>query len=300
MPINNELPNLQSPVKNRRGEFPLMGYLKQLENINVQLLSCPTKEHLMSYIPRWCDATWNDVPHNSYLKNEREEFLQDMFDGNVLPSAMETVQFVFLISNIDLIDVTHLLRHRTMSFSAVCSADRDMRHDTCLVKESIRLHPEFFKKYKQIVKFSKALYADMVDSEEVSILDARTVLPRCLEHHYYCRVNLKDAIHFVKQRLDRQIQPESDNIVALRMWIEMVKRFPMMKKLIDLDSPDLWYVHTAPTGRSSNIYMPEIPRNDVFEYKKQWFLYKKQRSEFPGGPYFQKIWDKLVKELHSL
>lgn len=300
MPINNDLPDIKLPVSFKKNKEPWTNFVSHLEAIDVKLLNAPPMEDLLEYIPRWGTATWVDKPHNTFTDEERKEVVQDMFDGNILPSALETVGLTFLISNIDLVDVTHLLRHRTMSFSAICTADRDQRFDDCLVKPSIEMSSEFFSRYVSITAQAKQLYADMVDSDEVSILDARTILPRCLENHYYCRVNLKDVIHYIMQRIDRQIQPESDNIVALKMWIEIVKRYPMAKDMININAPDMWYIKTAPTSRGSNIYMPEKPRNDIFEHKPQWFLYKKQRSEMRGGYKFVNLWNKLVEELNAL
>ncbi len=299
MPLNNYLPDLELPVEFKEGPA-ITDFLKHLESINVTLIDFPTIEQLRSYIPQFCTATWTDSPHNNFFDFERDVIIKELFEGKLLPTALETIGLTFLISNIDLVDVTHLLRHRSMSFSAVCTADRDQRHDKCLVKESILLSPEFIDRYIKIVSEAKQLYADMVDSREISILDARTILPRSLESHYYCRGNIKDILNYIRQRLDRQIQPESDNIVALQMWIELVSKYPMIKDLIDINAPDKWYVNTVPTGRSSNIYMPEKPRNDVFDYKEQWFLYKKQRSEMRGGQYFLTIWNKLIERLQSI
>lgn len=299
MPINNELKDLDSPVPMHRGEKSRTVFKPNLHAIKIELLNAPTLQDLYEYIPRWGTATWNSEPHDSYTQPEREKVVQDMFDGNILPSALETVGLTFLVSNIDLVDVTHLIRHRTMSFSAICTGDRDLRHDACLIKPAIHLTQEFASRYEDLVRASKQLYADMVDSNEISILDARTILPRSLEHHYYARVNLKDAINFIKQRSDRQIDPESNNIMALKMWIEIVKQYPPIKSLIDFSKPDFWYVHTAPTGRSSNMFMPE-DRNDVFEHKEQWFVYKKKREQMAGGEVFLKIWKDLIKELDEI
>jgi thymidylate synthase (FAD) len=300
MPVNENLPDIKLPVQIKNFEVPVTYFFEHLEIISVELLNAPSIEDLLEYIPRWGTATWQDKPHDEYSDEERLQILKDLFEGNLLPSAMETIGLVFLISNIDLVDVTHLLRHRTMSFSAVCTADRDLRHDSCLVKNSILNSKEFSKRYVQIVSMAKQLYADMVDSNEVSLLDARTILPRCLENHYYCRVNIKDALHFIRQRIDRQIQPESDNIIALQMWIEIVKKYPFIKNMIDVNRPDSFYVQTVPTGRSSNIYMPEKPRNDIFEYKPEWFLYKKERKEMSGGEKFVNLWNTLVEELNEI
>jgi hypothetical protein len=298
MPINNDLLDLDSPVPMKWNEKPRTKFVPNLSAISVKLLSAPTYEELLKYIPAWGTATWNDKPHDNFDLDQRKQVVQDMLDGNILPSSLETVGLVFLISNIDLVDVTHLIRHRTMSFSAICTGDRDLRHDDCLIKPAIE-KSNFHERYVQLVLDSKQLYADMVDSKKISILDARTVLPRSLEHHYYARVNLKDALNFIKQRSDRQIDPESNNIMALRMWIEIVKQYPLIKHLIDFSKPDSWYVHTAPTGRSSNMYMPE-DRNDVFEYKPEWFVYKNKRSEMAGGEVFVNLWESLIEELKSL
>jgi thymidylate synthase ThyX len=300
MPINNDLPDLKNPVPNRRHEKPRSEFKNHLDKIEVKLLNSPTVDDLLDYIPRWCLATWSDKPHDAYTTQEKWKVIEDLFEGKVLPSALETIGFVFLVSNIDLVDVTHLLRHRTMSFSAICSADRDLRHDDILVKPSIACHKDFYKRYQKIVRDAKQLYADMVDYDDISMLDARTVLPRCMEHHYYCRVNFKDLLNFVRQRIDRQIQPESDNIVALKMWIEVCKVFPFAKGLVDLDAPDQFYCKVAPTGRSSNIYMPEVPRNDIFEYKYNWFIYKRQRWQMLGGHVFVRIWKALRKMLEEV
>jgi thymidylate synthase (FAD) len=233
-------------------------FVENLGALEVKLLNAPTLDDLLSYIPSWGTATWNDKPHNNFSPDERAQVVQDMFEGKILPSSLETVGLVFLISNIDLVDVTHLIRHRTMSFSAICTGDRDLRDDDCLVKPAIMEDRAIYDRYMKVVSDAKQLYADMVDSKMISILDARTVLPRSLEHHYYARVNLKDAINFIKQRSDRQIDPESNNIIALKMWIEIVKQYPPIKSLIDFSKPDFWYVHTAPTGRSSTCICRKI------------------------------------------
>jgi hypothetical protein len=46
--------------------------------------------------------------------------------------------------------------------------------------------------------------------------------------------------------------------------------------------------------------MPEKPRNDTFEYKRQWFLYKKERSQMRGGYIFINLWNNLAKQLEAL
>lgn len=294
MPINEKLPNKKFPMKFKYGEKPQTRFLEHLNAIKVKLMDAPTRKQVEQYLPEFALCTWEDKPRNDYTEEERQDAIQQLFSYKLLPTAMETIGFTFLISNIDLIDVTHLIRHRTMSFSAHCTGDRDQRHDTMLMKPSI-LASEFATEFMDVCEQAMNLYARMIDDGTISILDARTIIPRCSENHYYARVCLKDLLHYLQQRLDRQIQPESDNIIAFRMLIEVAKIFPEIKQCININAPDAWYVKTAQTDHSSNLYMPE-DRNDVFEYKPQWFVYPRKRSEMLGGEEFIKLWERLLKE----
>ncbi|MCI4437345.1 MAG: FAD-dependent thymidylate synthase [Ignisphaera sp.] len=263
-------------------------YLNHLDSIKVTVLSAPTVEHLMSYIPEFTLATWEDSPKFDYTLEQREESLNLLMNGKLLPTAMETISITFMVEGLDLIDVTHLIRHRVFSFSAQCTADRDMREDNVLVKPSILNNPEFLERYIKLHDDAKQLYADMVDSKEVSIFDARTVLPRSLSNFYYVRGNLKDIIGFINTRKDEAIQPESDNVVAIRLYQQLVSIYPMIKDIIKFGGQDTWFVNTAKEGHNSMAYMPK-PANDVFEHTPDRFIYQKRRDEFPGAETYLNI-----------
>ena len=80
---------------------------------------------------------------------------------------------------------------------------------------------------------------------------------------------------------------------------EIVKQYPMVKDLVNFDLPDEWYVKTSPTGRNSNMYMPE-ERNDIYEYNKQWFFYKNTRDKMRGGNIFKTLWDSIVYTIKEI
>lgn len=299
MPKKDNLPKKKVPMKMKWGEHPKTEYKNALESIHVELVECTDPYLFRKMAPRIAYATWEDRPKASYTLEEQDKAVRDVFSGKVLPTASEMLQFVFLISNIDVIDVTHLIRHRSFSFSAHCTGDRDIRHDSCVVKSSIINNLEFYFRYMDIVNSAKKLYADMVDSKEVSFVDARTILPKSLVNHYYVRCNLKDFISFLKQRLDTQIQPESDNIIALKMLIEVAKRYPQIRLAINLDEPNWWYIKTSQEELSTNIYPPEN-KNDKFDWSPDWFIYDRKRSEMPGGHVFVEIWNKLREQYEEL
>lgn len=280
-------------VKLKWGELPVTDFVNQLDNIKVTILSCPTMEHLKAYIPEFTLATWEDNPMFNYTDEEREEAVRFAFEGKLLPTSLETINVTFMVEGLDLIDVTHLIRHRVFSFSAQCTADRDMRNDTVLVKPSILVSEEFIDRYIRLHLDAKELYADMVDSKEVSIFDARTVLPRSLSNFYYVKGNIKDIISFINTRKDEAIQPESDNVVAIRLYQELCKHYPILKELIKFGKQDSWFVNTAKEGHNSMAYMPK-EANDVFEHTPERFIYQKRREDFPGAKTYLNILKEVI------
>nr|DAS91386.1 MAG TPA: Thymidylate synthase complementing protein [Caudoviricetes sp.] len=277
-----------SRVKTKFGKATKTAYLNQIDTLRVELISAPSWEELCSYLPEFTTATWRDKVYEGNIDN-REDIVKSIFKGEMLPTALETIRVTFLIEGLDLIDVTHLIRHRTLSFSAQCTADRDMRKDDCMVKPSILVNDKFIGRYMEIVDAAKKLYADMVDSKKVSIFDARTILPRSLSNFYYVSGSLKDIIAFIKTRKDEAIQPESDNIVALLMWLELVRKYPALQECIDMDigGRDDFFCKTALSGHNSLAYLPK-QENVVLGLKPEDCIYQKRRADFPGGHCYER------------
>lgn len=285
MPKNNALEPTSLPMALRFNEEPTTNFKNNLLSINVELMSAPTMDELRSYLPQFITATWQEQGDKSYNNEistkEKDEIIKDAFFGRALPTALETVNLVFRISGISLQEVTHIIRYRQAAFSADCSGDKWWSHKDALVPNAIEQSPEYYERYKKIVEESKKLYCDMIDTKKISIMDARYILPRCLDTFYYMRINLKDAIYFIKQRIDKQIQPETDNIIAYAMYCEILKQYPIANGLIDIHSPSHFYVKTARTGKATNLYYPDAD-SDKFEWNENDFIYQSYRNELNG------------------
>lgn len=230
MPRNDNLEPVELPMAQKWGAKPHTRFRNNLVSIDVKLISCPTTEQLRSYLPQFLEATWAEYPSEASELSvaEKDELIRACILGKALPTALETIGLVFQISGISIQEATHLLRYRTGSFSADCSGDKWWTDRDALVPFSVQNSPEFYERYQQVVKDAKELYCDMIDSKEISIMDARYILPRCLETFYFMRMNLKDAIAFINQRIDKQIQPETDNIIAYQMACEIVDKIPCL------------------------------------------------------------------------
>lgn len=298
MPINDKLPKHPLLVNLKTGEKPKTKYKNALEQIKVTILDAPSLQDLENYIPEFASGTWCDEPKKEFSLINRKMVVNDLFNGYILPTALETIKITFLVEGLDLVDVCHLIRHRSLSFSAQGTGDRDMRHDDILVKPSIA-NSKYYDRFKKLMEDAKELYAEITDDQDMPILDARTFMPRCTSNYYYVSGDLKSIMAFVKQRKDESIEPETMNIFAIKLWIEICKLYPLLKDKISLRSPDYFAIETSTAGRSSNFYRPE-PKNDIYEYRLDWFMRQKMRQEMIGGEEYIKLRDSLLKEFYSI
>lgn len=304
----------------RFGERPTTKFKNNLDAIKVELLQAPSMDDLRKYLPAFASATWAELPadYDTLPLQEKDKIIRDVFLGKTLPTALETINLNFRIEGISLQEVTHIIRYRNASFSADCSGDKWWTHKDALVPNSIQnsngpggdeafyatgvaIDPsDFHARYKQIVNMAKELYCDMIDSKKISIMDARYILPRCLETFYYMRISLKDALHFIKQRIDKQIQPETDNIIAYQMYCEILRQFPVANGIVDIHAPSHFYINTARTGKATNLYFPDAD-SDKFEWNEQDFIYQCYRNQMNGTDAgAENLFDKKLKDIESL
>lgn len=324
MPKNNNLKPVELPMIKRFGEKPTTRFKNNLNAINITLLEAPSMEDLRKYLPGFANATWSELPddYDNLPDNEKDKLIREVFLGKTLPTALETINLNFRIEGISLQEVTHIIRYRNASFSADCSGDKWWTHKDALVPNSIQnsngsrvpyvgaddeigphsaiSQDDFHARYKQIVNMAKQLYCDMIDSKQISIMDARYILPRCLETFYYMRISLKDALHFIKQRIDKQIQPETDNIIAYQMYCEILRQFPVAYGIVDIHAPSYFYISTARTGKATNLYFPDAD-SDKFEWNENDFIYQCYRNQMNGTDEGAKsLFDKLLKEYEEV
>lgn len=304
MPVNHKIKKVVPASGIRFDIAPKTTFKNNLDSINVKLLGAMPVEKLQEYIGNWVHATWNEKPLDSSEDTKVKEYIEGAAKGQVLPSVLETIPLTFLVEGISLIEVTHLLRHRQFSFSADCSGDKMWNEKDALMPSSIENSDDFRLRYKEIVRASKQLYCDIIDSEKVSIMDARYILPRCLSTYYFVHCDLRACLEFIKQRIDKQIQPETDNVIAYRMYVEIVKAYPFLKGIIDLHAPAMNFVRQANTDTASNLYWPDKD-SDIFEWNPDSFVYKNTRSKINGTNenaenHFDKVLEDIEKELREI
>lgn len=273
-------------------------FVNQLENIDVQIVHAPTIPEFRKTISVFLMNTWNDKIEWDFPEDAISQTIDELFRYELLPTAMETINITWSVNGMDMVDTTHLIRHRLFSFAAQVHGDRDMRDDRVVVKPGIMANKDFYDRYKQITEMARGLYVDMLDSGLVHGLDARTVMPRNFEHFYMVRCTIKDLIGYCIMRGDEQIQTTVDNIIAMKLWLEVLKKYPFLKGLVDFRKPDQFYQRQSAKGKT-NIFPPNA-KNDNFDWCEEQFYHPIGRDEFAGGEVYLKIREDLLKQIDAI
>lgn len=277
MPVNNNLKPKSFPMDIKFDKDPTTYFYNNLENIKVSLKIFPRYEDIVDGCIEFANATWYDKPINAKEMNEekKEEIILEIFKKKILPTTMENISLTFLVEGVTVQEWTHLLRQRKATFSCECTGDKFLHDKNFVIPTAIENSDEFLERYKNICLEAKQLYCDMVNSKAINIHDARYIMPRCMENFLYMRMDLKDCMQFIYDRIDKQIQPQSDNVIAYKMICELVKVYPILSLVFDekyIHRQADFYVKTARNDRSSNFYCPDKD-SDVFEYNEKDFVY---------------------------
>lgn len=244
-------------------------FVNDLSNIRVTLLNYTPYSHLEKYIPELVTATWNENIQefrDTLLPKDKDEIMKLCFAGKLIPTALKSVPVTILIEGITSHDVTHLLRHSGLSFAADCTGDKYITDRPMIIPSFLDDCPIEYKiRYVEMMSQAFELYDDICNNlgQKVHIQDARLVLPRTTETFYYVTGTLFDFIRFLQQRIDMQVQPKSDNILALRIYEALSEVYPLQ---INLNARNNFYCSESEHELSSKWYSP-LPQNET-EYTK--------------------------------
>jgi len=256
------------PMEVRFDEESHTTYYNSKSNLKLYMMSYP-QEDFRKRCVEMMKATWSDRPFNVDYESidEIDKQFMKILNYKVLPNSLEHIQFQFRVEGLTLVEVTHLLRHRMFSsIHAQCSADRFLQKDSVFIPSSID-NSEFSERYKKLTEDCKQLYCDMIDSKEISLLDARYILNRNHRYFYYFGCNLKDAMTFINQRKCTAIQPEMDNIFALQMYSHIVEVIPEIQKVLHLNCNENCFYITSDPEDSSRVNFPDGVHTDLIRKK---------------------------------
>ena len=283
---------IKRKIKSWNGKF-----VNDLTNIKVTLLNYTQYQVLEKYIPELVTATWNENIEefrNTLLPEDKKEIMKLCFEGKLIPTALKSIPVTILIEGITTHDVTHLLRHTGLQFAADCTGDKYIVDRPIIVPSFLNDCPdEYLIRYAKIMKDSYKLYDDICNnlSTKVHIQDARLVLPRTMETFYYVTGSLFDFLNFLRQRIDMQVQPKSDNILALKIYKELKKVYPIN---VDINARNNFYCSESEHELSSKWYSP-LPQNKT-EYTTNMETVYGDMTKMYGYTTYEAVKDNILNE----
>lgn len=278
-------------------------FVNDLANIKVTLLNYTPYNQLEKYIPELVTATWNeDIKEfrNTLLEKDRDEIMRLCFAGKLIPTALKSIPVTILLEGITTHDVTHLLRHTGLSFAADCTGDKYIIERPMIIPSFLNEMPnEYMNRYISIMEESSRLYDDICNNygTKVHIQDARLVLPRTMETFYYVTGSLFDFINFLKQRIDMQVQPKADNIIALNIYKELVKVYPLLKNSINLNARNIFYCNESEHELSSKWYKP-LDQNKTEYTENMETVYGDMKLMY-GYKLYERVKNRILAEVNN-
>lgn len=281
---NPELIPKLHPYKLRFGQLPLTLFRDYRSAIKVELLNPEPKEQMMQRLYRFVRATWEDSVDDNLnpTKEQMEDGLNAMLSGQALGLGLEATQLTFAISGITRIDLQQIVRQRVgVVFSVQATGDRDLRHGSILVEESIAQDSTLLDNYTDSVLSCKNSYSKMVDSQIVSIQTARLVLPETREMHMYMNTNLSTFLFFYQKRIDDSSQTWQMNEIVRKMAEEVCKVYPELTNVIEKSKKKFTFSKDSESDRKNTfataLYIPKI---DSYEYNDRDYLYNETKEAF--------------------
>ncbi|RJR29239.1 FAD-dependent thymidylate synthase [Candidatus Microgenomates bacterium] len=279
MPHNPKAKTHKKPAEVLKGETPRSEFADSLDSVKVDLIYYPdSKIDLTAYA--FQKATWMTDPYIPNKDKKRDkEILKDLkihaFEKKGLPLSLELYDFVFCVSGITRLVTHQIVRNRIgATYSQQCSGDKDWRHHRVLVPRSIYKDKKVYEKFRSQVLENKKLYADMLDTMEIPVLDARRILPHCLETFIYVKFNLVTLATFIPKRDCVQTQEPEMVMVARRMREAVLKKFPNIEPMLRNKCKDGKCFYTLSDRQvGTSMFVPD--KDHDFDYNKNNFFYDK-------------------------
>jgi thymidylate synthase ThyX len=271
----------------KHGELPETVFVDQQDEIKVTMIDYPDPERVQSLVVNMAGSSW--VPFSTEglsIEQIHKEF-DDTMTGNGLGQAMEALQFTFVIEGLTLHGTHALVRNRIgIAYMQQSHAVRDFRHDKILVPRSYGKYPQLLEKYKEWCTMGKQLYADLLDTQEISINDARLSLPKTIPSHIYFSCNFMTLQSIYAKRSDTQEEAVEMNIMAQGIKDAVISKFPYLEKYLVKSCDKGTCLHNRKGFKANCIYA----RDDLHKiagYEDEFTLHKKTKAELSEGPHIR-------------
>ena len=275
------------------GKIPETTFSDEETNIIVKLMSHPDVKQTEKMLIDTCYGYKDPDIYDKLNDKEREDAIKEVISGGTLPKSLEmTGKFVFLIDNISL-TITHcLVRHRFFTILQSSTAISDMRDAEFLMPKSFARDKEFYEKIKNWYLEGKELFAEAVDKHNISVQNARLLIPKNNRNHMFVGFDIKAFAEAYGQRMCSAEEPIQLGIIFSKMKYEICKLFPYFNNYLKTHCEMGRCLHTK-TGKHSNIVFKRDEMHRKFlpkDYdpdKEDNLLHDMTRDEMNSGEYIK-------------
>ena len=283
MPHNNALIPKRHPYKIRFAQKPLTRFKDYRSSIKVELVKYDERDKMLNGVYDFVTATWSEDGRESERASEEKKLdaLSQMLNGKTLSLGLETINLMFRITGISRIDTHQIVRQRVgVTFSQHCSGDQWWSHRDCLVAENITSSGKLEEFIDSTLK-AKETYVKMIDTEKVSIQEAREILPHNLETFIFMNTNISTLLFFYQKRIDDSSQTWQINEISRQMAEEVCRVYPEMEVVFKKYSKKFTMARDAEADRGSSFATAlYLPKDDTYDYHNRDYLYEKTKEDF--------------------
>lgn len=197
----------------------------------------PVKILNMAYNLNHSDAN-STLEFNKYVTSAR-------------PRELEQLSYSFLISNITLSGITHMVRHRMQSI--IVPSIKEIEHSKFIVPDTIKNNSRLFEIYKEALETSNKMIKQIRENETLKYYNYYYALSGNVMD-IMTTINARELMHFIKLRTCKRAQWEIRNIA-----IEMLKHLRVScPELFNYFGPSCFVEGKCPEGNMTCGEMKEV------------------------------------------
>lgn len=268
--------------KIKKGEVPSTNFINMHDAVEVQLVNGPSHEGIKKMVVDMAGASWFPSYSSKFEGAALDQEFSDVLNGNTLSQAMEAMQFTILVKGLHLHSTHALVRNRIgIAYMQQSHAVSDMRHDDILSPPSFDRHPELKTRYENLAKDAKQLYADLLDTDDVAIEDARLAMLKTIPSHIYFTCNFITLMNIVGKRLDTQEESVQLNIMCEKIQDIFEKEYPMLRPYLKSHCEMGRCFHNKKGYKANCIYARD-ELHKIEGYEDEFTLHNKTKAKLTG------------------
>lgn len=229
--------------------MPRTRFLDLTEACTVKVLKAPSEEDLRA-AAQAVGACHLDAPRE-------QEWSPELMKG-ALWNRQEELHWTLLLTGVSRFFTHQLVRARVgVTFSQQCTGDRDCRDDDVLVPRVLR--GPLLRRYVHFALLQKTLYADLLDSRQVTPYEARFSLPSGASSFIYVHLNLAALLNLYRSRRCPQTQSHEQLVFTVKLREALLVASPWLAPLLPEGcNPGCWWKKIAVKGEASNMFVPPV------------------------------------------